>query len=213
MFRAGLSLLRSNQAVLFRQCPLLSAAGTCGLHDLQQVARTECVSLVPYREASNKSKKRKRKPYSPFRVEDPMNNMTNYVMARLDDLVNWAHKGSMWPMTFGLACCAIEMMHFAAPRYDMDRFGVVFRGSPRQADVMIVAGTLTNKMTPAFRKLYDQMPDPRYVISMGSCANSAPTQGKAGETQPDVVPQVDTRKMAPPDGSNLYNELCDRWRY
>ena len=74
-------------------------------------------------------------------------------------------------MTFGLACCAVEMMHAAAARYDMDRFGVGFRASPRQSDVMIVAGTLTNKMAPALRKVYDQMPEPRYVISMGSCAN------------------------------------------
>lgn len=74
-------------------------------------------------------------------------------------------------MTFGLACCAVEMMQVAAPRYDMDRFGVVFRASPRQSDCMIVAGTLTNKMAPALRKVYDQMPEPRYVISMGSCAN------------------------------------------
>uniref|UniRef100_A0A3Q2DA37 NADH dehydrogenase [ubiquinone] iron-sulfur protein 7, mitochondrial n=1 Tax=Cyprinodon variegatus TaxID=28743 RepID=A0A3Q2DA37_CYPVA len=94
-----------------------------------------------------------------------------YVVAKLDDIVNWARRSSLWPMTFGLACCAVEMMHMAAPRYDMDRFGVVFRASPRQADVMIVAGTLTNKMAPALRKVYDQMPEPRYVISMGSCAN------------------------------------------
>uniref|UniRef100_A0A6I8MY42 NADH dehydrogenase [ubiquinone] iron-sulfur protein 7, mitochondrial n=1 Tax=Ornithorhynchus anatinus TaxID=9258 RepID=A0A6I8MY42_ORNAN len=80
-------------------------------------------------------------------------------------------QSSLWPMTFGLACCAVEMMHMAAPRYDMDRFGVVFRASPRQSDVMIVAGTLTNKMAPALRKVYDQMPEPRYVVSMGSCAN------------------------------------------
>uniref|UniRef100_A0A7N9IC17 NADH dehydrogenase [ubiquinone] iron-sulfur protein 7, mitochondrial n=1 Tax=Macaca fascicularis TaxID=9541 RepID=A0A7N9IC17_MACFA len=91
-----------------------------------------------------------------------------YVVAKLDDLVNWARRSSLWPMTFGLACCAVEMMHMAAPRYDMDRFGVVFRASPRQSDVMIVAGTLTNKMAPALRKVYDQMPEPRYVISMGS---------------------------------------------
>ncbi|XP_025920665.1 NADH dehydrogenase [ubiquinone] iron-sulfur protein 7, mitochondrial isoform X3 [Apteryx rowi] len=91
-----------------------------------------------------------------------------YIVTKLDDLINWARRSSLWPMTFGLACCAVEMMHMAAPRYDMDRFGVVFRASPRQADVMIVAGTLTNKMAPALRKVYDQMPEPRYVVSMGS---------------------------------------------
>ncbi|KAI8507970.1 NADH dehydrogenase Fe-S protein subunit 7 ndufs7 [Branchiostoma belcheri] len=101
----------------------------------------------------------------------PKPSDAEFVVARLDDLVNWARRSSLWPMTFGLACCAVEMMHMAAPRYDMDRFGVVFRASPRQADVMIVAGTLTNKMAPALRKVYDQMPEPRYVVSMGSCAN------------------------------------------
>jgi len=74
-----------------------------------------------------------------------------------DDLVNWGRKGSVWPMTFGLACCAVEMMHTMGSRLDMDRFGIVFRASPRQSDVMIVAGTLTNKMAPALRKVYDQM--------------------------------------------------------
>src|SRR6266536_2078808 len=74
-------------------------------------------------------------------------------------------------MTFGLACCAVEMMHLSTPRYDQDRLGIIFRASPRQSDVMIVAGTLTNKMAPALRKVYDQMPEPRWVISMGSCAN------------------------------------------
>ena len=91
-----------------------------------------------------------------------------FVIANVDKLVNWARTGSMWPMTFGLACCAVEMIHAYMPRYDLDRFGVVVRASPRQSDVMIVAGTLTNKMAPALRKVYDQMPEPRYVISMGS---------------------------------------------
>ena len=98
-------------------------------------------------------------------------NDKGFVIAQMDKLVNWARSGSMWPMTFGLACCAVEMMHTAASRYDLDRFGVVFRPSPRQSDVMIVAGTLTNKMAPALRKVYDQMAEPRWVISMGSCAN------------------------------------------
>ncbi|KAF7966390.1 hypothetical protein HWV62_38863 [Athelia sp. TMB] len=98
-------------------------------------------------------------------------NKAEYVLFTLDKVANWARQGSIWPMTFGLACCAVEMMHMAASRYDQDRLGIVFRASPRQSDVMIVAGTLTNKMAPALRKVYDQMPEPRWVISMGSCAN------------------------------------------
>jgi NADH-quinone oxidoreductase subunit B len=94
-----------------------------------------------------------------------------FVVTSLNDLVNWARSSSLWPMTFGLACCAVEMMQAAASRYDLDRFGSVFRPSPRQSDVIIVAGTLCNKMAPAFRKVYDQMAEPRYVLSMGSCAN------------------------------------------
>ena len=95
-----------------------------------------------------------------------------FAVASFESLVNWARAGSLWPMTFGLACCAVEMMHAAGPRYDLDRFGAgAFRPSPRQSDVMIVAGTLCNKMAPALRKVYDQMADPKYVISMGSCAN------------------------------------------
>lgn len=104
------------------------------------------------------------------RVTDEISNK-GFVVASMDKLVNWARTGSLWPMTFGLACCAVEMMHTAASRYDLDRFGLVFRPSPRQSDVMIVAGTLTNKMAPALRKVYDQMAEPRWVISMGSCAN------------------------------------------
>lgn len=94
-----------------------------------------------------------------------------FVLTQADKLFDWARTGSLWPMTFGLACCAIEMIHAYMSRYDLDRFGVIPRPSPRQSDVMIVAGTLTNKMAPALRRVYDQMPEPRWVISMGSCAN------------------------------------------
>ncbi|MGY4441397.1 NADH-quinone oxidoreductase B subunit/NADH/F420H2 dehydrogenase subunit C [Bradyrhizobium sp. LM2.3] len=94
-----------------------------------------------------------------------------FFVAATDDLITWARTGSLMWMTFGLACCAVEMMQVSMPRYDIERFGFAPRASPRQSDVMIVAGTLTNKMAPALRKVYDQMPEPRYVISMGSCAN------------------------------------------
>ncbi|EEW80780.1 NADH-quinone oxidoreductase subunit C/D [Brucella abortus NCTC 8038] len=94
-----------------------------------------------------------------------------FIVTSADALITWARTGSLMWMTFGLACCAVEMMHISMPRYDAERFGIAPRASPRQSDVMIVAGTLTNKMAPALRKVYDQMPEPRYVISMGSCAN------------------------------------------
>ena len=98
-------------------------------------------------------------------------NKDGFVLAKSSNLFDWARTGSLWPMTFGLACCAVEMMHAGASRYDLDRFGTLFRPSPRQSDVMMVAGTLVNKMAPALRKVYDQMADPKWVISMGSCAN------------------------------------------
>lgn len=94
-----------------------------------------------------------------------------FITTKLDKVINWARTGSLWPMTFGLACCAVEMMQTGASRFDLDRFGIIFRPSPRQSDLMIVAGTLTNKMASALRKVYDQMPSPKWVVSMGSCAN------------------------------------------
>ncbi len=111
-------------------------------------------------------------------AEDPFYNQLSdqladqgFFTAPADAVINWARTGSLMWMTFGLACCAVEMMQASMPRYDIERFGLAPRASPRQSDLMIVAGTLTNKMAPALRKVYDQMPDPRYVVSMGSCAN------------------------------------------
>lgn len=96
----------------------------------------------------------------------------SFILTSIDALINEIQSNSIWPMTFGLACCGVEMIHAYTARYDLDRFGSMPRPSPRQSDLMIIAGTLTNKMAPALRRVYDQMPEPRYVISMGSCANN-----------------------------------------
>ncbi|KAK7757379.1 ndufs7 ubiquinone oxidoreductase subunit [Diatrype stigma] len=116
-------------------------------------------------------------PQRPIRRERELSTevkpkgLAEYLLTTADQVANWARNGSLWPLSFGLACCALEMMHASMPRYDQDRLGIIFRASPRQADVLIVAGTVTNKMAPALRQCYDQMPEPRYVVSMGSCAN------------------------------------------
>ena len=98
-------------------------------------------------------------------------NNKGFLVTSTDAVMNWVKTGSMWPMTFGLACCAVEMMHAGAARYDLDQFGIFFRPSPRQSDVMIVAGTLCNKRAPAQRKAYDQMAAPRSGVSLASCGN------------------------------------------
>ncbi|XP_057565721.1 NADH dehydrogenase [ubiquinone] iron-sulfur protein 7, mitochondrial isoform X1 [Hippopotamus amphibius kiboko] len=127
-----------------------------------------------------------------------------YVVARLDDLINWARRSSLWPMTFGLACCAVEMMHMAAPRYDMDRFGVVFRASPRQADVMIVAGTLTNKMAPALRKVGRAPPPPAHPPP-----HPTPPPAPAAR-RPPSLPGL--RPDARASLRGVHGELCQRRR-
>ncbi len=130
--------------------------------------------LVP---ALSAARTRELTPYDPakhdrlFEAIDAEVSDKGFVTTSLDAAITWARTGSLMWMTFGLACCAVEMIQASMPRYDLERFGMAPRGSPRQSDLMIVAGTLTNKMAPALRKVYDQMPEPRYVLSMGSCAN------------------------------------------
>jgi NADH-quinone oxidoreductase subunit B len=96
----------------------------------------------------------------------------NIITTTLDSVVNWARKSSIWPMTFGLACCAIEMMATGAAKHDLDRFGIIFRASPRQSDCIIIAGTVTKKMLPVIKTVYEQMPEPKWVVAMGACACS-----------------------------------------
>ena len=113
---------------------------------------------------------------TPTQIDSPLGQQSGqqgFMLAKLDDLVNQVRANSLWPLTFGLACCAIEMMATVSPRYDLARFGAeVFRASPRQADLMIVAGRVSQKMGPVLRQIYGQMPDPKWVIAMGSCATN-----------------------------------------
>ena len=145
----------------------------------------------------------------------------NAVLGPLNDLVNWGRCGSIWPVTFGLACCAIEMMATGASTHDLDRFGIIFRASPRQADCMVVAGTLSKKMAPVLRRVYDQMPEPRYVLAMGSCACSgglfqsyAVTQGVDQIVPVDVyVPGCPPRPEALFDGFIKLQEKINKEQF
>ena len=145
----------------------------------------------------------------------------NAVLGPLNALVNWGRCGSIWPVTFGLACCAIEMMSTGASTHDLDRFGIIFRASPRQADCMVVAGTLSKKMAPVLRRVYDQMPEPRYVLAMGSCACSgglfqsyAVTQGVDQIIPVDVyVPGCPPRPEALFDGFIKLQEKINKEQF
>lgn len=106
-----------------------------------------------------------------FQLMSEKTGESGLILTKLEDVLQWANASSIWPLSFGLACCAIEMMSTYASGYDLDRFGVIPRASPRQADLMIVAGTVTFKMADRVKRLYEQMPEPKYVISMGSCSN------------------------------------------
>jgi NADH-quinone oxidoreductase subunit B len=134
----------------------------------------------------------------------------NFLTTSVDYVFNWARKGSLWPMTFGLACCAIEMMASGGPRFDIARFGAeVFRPSPRQSDLMIVAGTVTLKMAPVLKRLYDQMPDPKWVISMGACSSvGGPFNTYSTLQGVDKIVPVDVYVTGcPPRPENLFYAL------
>ncbi len=146
----------------------------------------------------------------------------NFITTKLDHLVNWARKSSLWPATFGLACCAIEMIDTTMPRHDLARFGMeAFRASPRQADLMIVAGRLSQKMAPVLRQVYDQMTEPKWVLSMGVCASSggmfnnyALIQGVDQIVPVDVyVPGCPPRPEMLMDGIMLLHEQIMRGDY
>jgi NADH-quinone oxidoreductase subunit B len=146
----------------------------------------------------------------------------NFLTTRLDTVVNWARKSSLWPATFGLACCAIEMMATTMPRHDLARFGMErFSGSPRQSDLMIVAGRVSQKMAPVLRQIYDQMTEPKWVISMGACAstggvfnNYALVQGVDQIVPVDIyIPGCPPRPEMLIDGIMLLHEQIARGDY
>ncbi|KAK3937895.1 mitochondrial NADH-ubiquinone oxidoreductase 20 kd subunit [Diplogelasinospora grovesii] len=164
--RTGASLLRAKPTTTALVVPYARVA----VANISQSSRSEkpASALTPQHGGGLAKLPRREVPLP---SQEGTKGVVQYALTTLDQITNWARQSSLWPMTFGLACCAVEMMHLSTPRYDQDRLGIIFRASPRQSDVMIVAGTLTNKMAPALRQVYDQMPEPRWVISMGSCAN------------------------------------------
>ncbi|CAD6505160.1 BgTH12-00655 [Blumeria graminis f. sp. triticale] len=163
--RRGANIRPTSPLIAYRSLAALSPSSPKPAGTLTQHAVTNEISLPP-RSVTGKIRREVVLP-----SQEEKKGVMQYALTTLDQITNWTRQSSLWPMTFGLACCAVEMMHLSTPRYDQDRLGIIFRASPRQSDVMIVAGTLTNKMAPALRQVYDQMPEPRWVISMGSCAN------------------------------------------
>lgn len=145
-------------------------------------------------------------------IEMGLIDKDSFLTTKLETLLNWSRKNSLWPMPMGISCCAIEMMSFAGPRFDVSRFGSeVFRFSPRQSDLMIVAGTVTYKMAKVVRKIYDQMPEPKWVISMGACASSGGMYRSYSVVQGiDLFIPVDVYVAGcPPRPDNVLNALIE----
>ncbi|KAI1177641.1 mitochondrial NADH-ubiquinone oxidoreductase 20 kd subunit [Nemania sp. FL0916] len=168
--RAATLAMRASSTASLKATPIPRIVPLQSLATITTTSKRDATSVTPHGHGATGIDRGPRKEV-PLASEQPKKGAMQFALTTLDQVANWARQSSLWPMTFGLACCAVEMMHLSTPRYDQDRLGIIFRASPRQSDVMIVAGTLTNKMAPALRQVYDQMPEPRWVISMGSCAN------------------------------------------